>query len=233
MRYALLAGLALFLVARGARAQEPAAEEPPIELPPPPPPPPGAETELEPDGPAPEAKPFPEERKPPVAPTRAPIVETDVTPDVAKDDRAVDVPRRRAGGKWYGWQIFIGDGSALFLVAVLPPPAELFYGGGTYLVTAPAIHLGHKRGLAALGSFALRLSIPYAAAKLVEGDPSCNDGCIKSSMLVSAIAVSVVDGVWIAREEERAPKAPKHAASIAPWVSVTRQGAALSMSGTF
>jgi hypothetical protein len=233
MRLALLAGLALFFVARAARAQEPAAEEPPIELPPPPPPPPGAETELEPDGPAPEAKPFPAEPGPPAAPTRAPIVETDVALDATKDDRAVDVPRRQAGGDFYGWQIFIGDGSALFLVAVLPAHTELFYGGGVYLVTAPAIHLGHKRGLAALGSFALRLGVPYAAAKLVEGDPSCNDGCIKPSMLVSAIAVSIVDGVWIAREERRAPEPAKHAVSIAPWVSVTRRGATLSMSGAF
>jgi hypothetical protein len=233
MRFAVLAGFASLLVVEAAKAQEPEPDEPPIELPPPPPPPPGAEAELEPDGPAPEAQPSPIEPEPPTVPRWAPLVETDVAPHASVDDRAVDVPQRRAGGDWYGWQLFIGDGAALFLVAALPPHAELFYGGGAYLVTAPAIHLGHKRGLAALGSFALRLSVPYAAAKLVEGDPSCNDGCIEPSMLVSAIAVSIVDGVWIAREEQRAPEPPKHAVSMAPRLSVTREGAMLSMGGLF
>jgi hypothetical protein len=229
MRLALLAGLASLFVAQAAKAEEPEPEEP-IELGLPPPPPPGAETALEPDGPVPQAT-KPADPDLPTAPERPPQAGPAVKADVLPEQRDLGVPKRQTAEGWYGWQAFIGDGAALFLVAVLPPNAELFYGGGAYLVTAPAIHLGHKRGLAALGSFALRLGVPYAAATLDDSNPTCNDGCVKTSMLVSAIAVSILDGVWIAND--RGPSPPKRAVSVAPAISVTRKAVTLSLGAVF
>jgi hypothetical protein len=230
MRLALLAGLASLFVAQAAKAQEPEPEERPIELGLPPPPPPGAETALEPDGPVPEAEAKPAGIDSPIAPTRTPSFEPAVQADPSRDDLEIGVPKPKAPARWYGWQIFIGDAGAGVL-ALLPPPAGMVYGGGTYLLTAPAIHLGHKRGLAALGSFALRFAVPFATTNLVDGDVRCVDACLKPGMVVSAIVVSIIDGVWIAREAEPSP--PKHTVSIAPGVSVTREGATLSMGGAF
>jgi len=229
MRLPLLAGVASLFVAQAAKAQDPLPEEPPIELGLPPPPPPGAETALEPDGPVPEAEAKPAEIDSPTAPTRTPSFEP-AKADPSRDDLDIGVPKRQARARWYGWQIFIGDAGAGVL-ALMPPPAGLVYGGGTYLLTSPAIHLGHKRGLAALGSFALRFAVPFATTNLVDGDVTCIDACLKPGMVVSAIVVSVIDGVWIAREAEPSP--PKQTISMAPGVSVTREGATLSMAGAF
>ncbi len=235
MRSARLAGIALLVVARTARAQVPVPDEPSVELGPPPPPPPGAARTLEPDTPLPEAR----EPLEPDAPLRAErsnrpdepppfVVETPSEPDSVPSDQPTTYPDASAVPGWYGWQILIGDAGAAAW-ALLPGTTGLVLGGGVYLLTGPAIHLGHKQGIKALGSFALRLGVPLATSMILD-EKICSEPCVTPGIFVSAVVVSLVDAAWLAREE--VPPREK-TLTIAPSVAAGRKRVAFSLRGSF
>ncbi len=239
MRAFALFGFLAFAVARPAHAQTAEPDELPIELPPPPPPPPGARA-VESDDPSAPAPPVgdtltPKEPEPQLAaPTPAPIsppvlkAETHARPPVHRDQAGP--PVRDEPARWYGWKILIADGGALVL-AVSTQPVGTFLATGAFVLTAPSIHLGHKRPLAALGSLSLRIAAPLALNALIEKQ-RCNDySCIQPGALAGAALASLFDVVVLAHDGDD-PKAKK-AERFTPAVAAGPKGTAFFLSGSF
>lgn len=137
-------------------------------------------------------------------------------------------------GRWYGWQVLLCDLAAegFGLAAVLSRSAILLVpSGALHALGGPIVHWSHGnagRGFASLG---LRLGLPLVGALI--GAATSNGS--STPAIVGGAAGSVVsivlDIAWLARE----PRSPALSASRTPGVfaSVTQQGAALGVAGSF
>jgi hypothetical protein len=140
------------------------------------------------------------------------------------------VPRRTKAGGWYGWKILIADGGAVLLTVSTSTLGPII-GGGAYLLTAPSIHLGHKRGLAALGSLSLRIAAPLALNAMIEHEPCGPDPCLQPGVLAGAALASLVDVAFLAHDSEDSKS--KEADRFVPAVAVSQRGAVLVVAGAF
>lgn len=137
-------------------------------------------------------------------------------------------------GMWYGWQVLLCDLAAegFGVAAVLSRSAILLVpSGALHALGGPIVHWSHGnagRGFASLG---LRLGLPLVGALI---GAAANNGS-SAPAIVGGAAGSVVsialDIAWLARE----PRSPALSASRTPGVfaSVTQQGAALGVAGSF
>ena len=252
MRFAALVLLLLLVVARHASAKTEDPDESAIELGPPPPPPPGARV----TGPDEPSSPTPEPTAPapaPLPPEPAPVVPAPIAPEPAPvtpepahihpepepivlgeteppSDRRAQLNQRPKAGTWYGWKILIADGGA-FTLSMASQPLGTVLGGGAYLLTAPAIHLGHRRGLTALGSLGLRIGAPLVLHAAMGEEPCNGDTCFQPGILLGATIASLVDVIVLAHEP-RDTKATK-AGGLAPVVAMSRKSAGVGLAGSF
>jgi hypothetical protein len=112
-----------------------------------------------------------------------------------------------------------------------------------FIVTTPLIHLSHNRPAAALGSFAMRATVPLAAGYLMLASGACRyapdqsyDGgiCTSAPMLgitLGMVTVATIDGLWLANESK--PAKPSDGARIVPTAGFTNTGATFGLAGVF
>jgi hypothetical protein len=110
-------------------------------------------------------------------------------------------------------------------------PLGTVLGGGAYVLTALAIHLGHKRELTALGSLGLRVGAPLVLHAVMGAEPCSGDTCYQPGILLGAVIASLVDVIVLAREAP-VTNAPK-SGGLAPVVGLTRKSAGVGLAGSF
>jgi hypothetical protein len=99
-------------------------------------------------------------------------------------------------------------------------------------LTAPSIHLGHRRGLVALGSLGMRIAAPLALHAMI-GEESCGspDPCIQPGVIAGAMLASLIDVTFLAHDS--ADSKAKKAERVAPTVAVGPKGTILGVVGAF
>jgi hypothetical protein len=111
--------------------------------------------------------------------------------------------------QWYGWQtLLVGAGSVILMA--LPSAVGVF----TYALGPPIVHTAHGRWATGLGSFGLRVGLPFllGLSGLMIGalSPSAsnNPGAIIEGGILGLaggmVAASAIDAAWLAWEPVRA-----------------------------
>jgi hypothetical protein len=148
------------------------------------------------------------------------------------------------GVESYRLQTLAADGLALALLVAAAnshgsdgdKTAQL--GLGTYLLGAPLVHAAHGRTSRALGSLAMRVGIPIAAAYVGAGLASRNDSCSDCNdsalggavfgLMLGMVTAATLDTALLAKGDEL-PAPPRFAPSVAP----TQGGMSFGVAGSF
>ena len=184
----------------------------------------------------------PEEPEAPVTPF---IDSGNTLPDLAaRDGRPTDeTPSVR--GRWYGWQILLGDLATTTCALALEQGICI----APYFATGPGVHFAHGRdGLAAV-SFGLRFLGPALGGSIGSMLANCPDRGSSDRWLdfcgVNYIVIGVLAGAAVAavadaslgfeRVEARPGPRPatSHLRTIEPTMSVGRGGAAVGIGAAF
>lgn len=143
----------------------------------------------------------------------------------------------------YGWQLLLGD---LAWIAASVATEEEVVSVGMYLGVAPAIHLAHGNPGRAMGSVALRASLPFAGAMigLQMDSANCDDeyfcglGGLLLGGLLGVMSASAIDAGLLAKKSRRVerPRGVLQLGGISanPGLAPTaNRGLSLGLSGTF
>jgi hypothetical protein len=176
----------------------------------------------------------------------------EVAPREGGDDSRLVTTKR-----WYGWQTLAVDAvpASLFLATIpandAQEPAFWILGSLSFALGGPSIHIANGRPLAALGSFGLRLALPFIGmAAGVDHDmdkegcgtqpdtgdesSSCDDSTILGGLLGAAVA-SAFDASLVAYELRRHPRYTARAPEpvLTPSFEVRSGGARLTLRASF
>jgi hypothetical protein len=116
-------------------------------------------------------------------------------------------------------------------LTVANAPLGPVLGAGAYVLTAPSIHLGHHRPLAALGSISLRIAAPLALNALVEKGPCGPDPCLGPGFFAGMALASLVDVTLLAHDSGE--PTPKKTERVTPTVAAGPKSTALFLTGSF
>lgn len=157
---------------------------------------------------------------------------------------APGAPPQELRHHWYGYETLLSDGisGALLLGGSIPEAGPYFLGAGAigYSLGAPIIHLGHRRPLTGLASFALRVPTPLiiggaiASASCARGGGDfCGYVAVPPAIALMALAV-VVDAAFLSHEVRR--ELPRGYAAaplrVTPTLALTRRQALLGLAVT-
>lgn len=137
----------------------------------------------------------------------------------------------------YWWKMLLLDGAGLGLAAATESEEIAI---GVFLGAGPVVHLAHDNVRGALGSVALRATIPVAAglvgalledcSRLVDG-PCGYDG-FQTGLFLGMGAALLVDYAWLARRRP-GPAAAPTGAGAAPRFVVRADGVIVGLGGRF
>ena len=147
--------------------------------------------------------------------------------------------------RWYGWQTLTVDAGSIGLAALAfsnwggSEAFDLFLASGAvYLGGAPLVHAAHRRGIAALADFGLRLAAPTVLGAVGAASGGGRNGAFVGVVILGSIGLataSLLDAFFLAREPMKVDAKP-----VAPQVGWLPQvaimpggGASAGVGGTF
>ena len=175
---------------------------------------------------------------------RSPILaeEAALHPDEWDEPRSESNLEQR---RWYGWQTLLTDAAALgLLVGAASSQSTATPGLALYALGGPGVHAGHGHAGKALGSLALRVSLPvtvgyvgYAidSANCGESEWFCGLEGAAAGILVGTVAAITIDSAVLANEDAvgATRKNASRRVRFAPAVSVVPGRYSAGLVGTF